>query len=84
MNDFNYETDDPFTERPAPKKRQRPRPKRCVTCRVNVEDDGYGDWVHSGSEDYPACPYGCQYYDDVGQLIHLRVDDPRFSNVATV
>ncbi len=86
----NYEIDipdycDPFAEEPAPvKKKPKPRPKRCGRCRGNIEPDGYGCWVHSGTEEYPAVFYGCPVTDDHGNPVFIKPTDPRFADVATL
>jgi hypothetical protein len=79
----DYPAEDPFEVKPKTKK-PRQRPKRCTKCRANVEPDGYGEYVHSGTEEYPATFYGCQYTDDAGYPVVIRPTDPRFSNVATI
>lgn len=87
----NYEIDipdyfDPFADdaRPVKKKPKPPRSKRCARCRGNIEPDGYGCWVHSGTEEYPATFYGCLVTDDNGNPVFIKPGDARFGDVATL
>jgi hypothetical protein len=82
---FDYDTDDIFDlTKPPPKKKPKPRQRRCSICRANIEPDGYGCYVHCGSDDFPAMYYGCQYFDPDGYRIIIRPADSRFSHVATI
>jgi len=84
MTFSDYMAEDPFETKPARKKKPKPRPKRCINCRSNVESDGHAGYVHSGTEEWPAVFYGCQYFDESGYPIFIRPTDERFRNVATV
>jgi hypothetical protein len=79
---YDCDTDDLFELKPLPKKKPKPKQRRCVICRASVEPDGYGSYVHSGTEDVPATYYGCQYYSD-GYRIIIKPTDSRFAHVAT-
>ena len=80
----SYLAEDPFEVKPPKKKIPKPRSKRCKNCRAHIEPDGYGGWVHSGSEEYPAAYYGCPVYDDDGYRILIKPADNRFAQVATL
>jgi hypothetical protein len=80
---FDYDNDDVFELKPVQRKKPKPRLKRCAICRASVEPDGYGCYVHSGTDDFPAAYYGCQYYDPDGYRIILKPADSRFAHVAT-
>jgi hypothetical protein len=80
---FDYDTDDPFELTAPLKKKPKPRQRRCGICRASIESDGYGCYVHSGTDDFPAAYYGCQYFDPDGYRIIIRPTDSRFGHVAT-
>lgn len=85
MQEWEYPVEDPFDAPPPAKKKPRPKPRRCKKCRTFIEPDGYGTWVHSGTEEYPAAWYGCPTRDENGYTYHefIKPKDPRFADVAT-
>jgi hypothetical protein len=71
-----YPAEDPFEVRIPKKKVLRPKPKRCKKCKNHIESDGYGEWVHSGTEEWPGAYYACHSF--------VKKDDPRYLHMATV